>query len=216
MMPATELSPKQLNFARFSIVCLEIIKLPLIDILNIFIKPKDLSTAIKANRYLLSGNVYSNLNRHQQNKCLLCPNQLPNYSNFDISLLYKLIRYLCPQLKPNNNWGKTPTINDTDVGDDIERIRELRNKSFGHIESAKFKNNKFKRLWDHAKGILERLERYTKQNGCNSDYIQQFEDLGRKTLTFDEYTTQKKRSEGRHSSLQYLFYQYFEKTLCIT
>lgn len=204
MMSAIKLSQKQLNFARFSIACLDIIKLPLIDILNLFIKPTDLSTTIK-NKCpdLLNGNINTKLNPHQKKKCGLSSSKNPNYSKFDISLLYKLIRNLCPQLQPKNNWGITPTINDTGVGDDIERIRELRNKCVGHIESAKLKNSKFYRLWDHAKQIIERLEMYTKQHGCNPDYIQQFEKLERKDLTFDEYMTQMKRSEGRHCNLRY-------------
>lgn len=53
-------------------------------------------------------------------------------------------------------------INDIDVGDDIEWIREFRNKCFGYIELVKFKNSKFKRFWDYVKGILERFERYMK------------------------------------------------------
>lgn len=202
-MSARELTQNQLNFARFSIVCLDILKLPLIDILNLFIKPTKLHINIRNCHDLINGNANTKLNRHQQKKCCLHSSQNPNYSKFDISLLYKLMRNLCPQLQPKNNWGNTPTQNDTGVGDDIERIRELRNKGFGHIESAKLKNRKFNGLWDYAKKILERLEMYTKQHGCDPDYIQQFEDLGRKALTIDEYLTQKKRSEGRHCNLQY-------------
>lgn len=65
-------------------------------------------------------------------------------------------------MKFNNNWGNILIINDIDVGDDIEWIREFRNKCFGYIELVKFKNSKFKRFWDYVKGILERFERYMK------------------------------------------------------
>lgn len=196
MMAATDLSQKQLNFARFSIVCLDIIKLPLIDILDQSIKPKDLSKNIHACRDLLNGEF--KLKYHEKRLCCLYSSKDPIYNKFDISLLYKLMRNLCPQLQPTNNWGQKLSESDVNVGDDIERIRDLRNKNLGHRKSAKIKNSKFTRIWDLAKRIIQRLESYTKSLGCNPDYVKQFEDLERNTLTFDEYITQKNRLRGKH------------------
>lgn len=101
-MTTRDLSQKQLNFARVSIVCVDIVKLPLKDILNIFIKPTELVNNIKACQSLLDGEF--KLNPDQRRKCSLNSTNLPDYSNFDVTLLYKLIRHLCPDpsLGPTN------------------------------------------------------------------------------------------------------------------
>lgn len=44
----------------------------------------------------------------------------------DISLMYLLIKSLWKDA-PINGWGKSPTENDTQPADDIERIRRYRN-----------------------------------------------------------------------------------------
>lgn len=204
-MAATNISQQQLSFTRFSIVCHDIIKLPLIDILDHFIKPTELSTEIHACRDLLRGNLNKRLNRHQKKKCRLTSSTNPNYSTFDISLLYKLVRNLCSELKPENNWGKYPKKDDKGVVDDIERVKELRN-DIAHIKSAELPDGKFQRRWNNTKQIIQRLENYTRSLGCNPDYVKKFEDLGRKTFTFDEYITQNQRLEGSHYNLQYRFY----------
>lgn len=200
-MTARDLSQTQINFARISIICVDIIKLPLEDILNIFIKPTELKNKINACQSLLKGEF--KLNPDQTKKCCIRSSSLPNYSKFDVTLLYKLIRNLCPSLGPTNKWGIQPTKNEVCVGDDIERIRYLRNTFFAHTESAEISNDDFQKLWDNAKCVINRCQKYTTNNGCTSDYIKMLNDLERQTLTFEEYTSRKKRSGGKHCNLQY-------------
>lgn len=197
-MTARHLSQKQLNFARISIVCVDIIKLPLEDILNIFIKPTELVKNINACQSLLTGKF--KLNPDQKTKCCFNSTNLPDYSRFDVSLLYKLIRNLCPDpsLGPTSKWGITPTKNDVCVVDDIERIRELRNASFAHTKSAEISDDDFKKFWHDAKCIISRCQQFTTSKGCNKDYNQMLIDLERRTLTFDEYISRRERSGGKH------------------
>lgn len=68
-MTSETLSPTQLNFARFSILCVDIITLPLKDILDKSVKPADLYNRIKACPPLLTG-IYK-LNPDQKKKMLL-------------------------------------------------------------------------------------------------------------------------------------------------
>lgn len=195
-MAVTHLSQKQLNFARLSTVCVDIIKLPLIDILNIYIKPSDLDKHIKGCRSLLTGEY--RLNPDQQRKCCYNSSNVPDYSEFDVTLLYKLIRNLCPSLEPTNKWGNKPTEYNLCVGDDIERIRILRNKYFAHSALAEISDDEFKELWNDATRIIQRCQHFTTSNGCQSDYNQMLKDLGRNNLTFNEYTSLKERSGGKH------------------
>lgn len=199
MMTAPSLSQKQLNFARFSIVCVDVIKLPLKDILNIYFKPTKLEKNIKACPSLCTGEY--KLNPDQQRKCCFNSSNFPDYSKFDVSLLYKLIRNLCPTLEPTNKWGNKPTVNDVGVGDDIERIRVLRNAYFAHTESAEISDDDFKKLWQDAKCVINRCQQFTTSKGCKTDYNQMLTDLERQTLTFKEYTSGKEHSGGKHCYL---------------
>lgn len=198
-MAAPNLSQKQLNFARLSIVFVDIIKLPLIDILKIFIKPAELEKSIKGCPSLLTGK--DKLNPDQQKKCCFYSFKLPDYSKFDVTLLYKLIRNLCPTLEPTNKWGARPTVNDVCVGDDIERIRELRNVCFAHTVSAEISDDDFKKLWNYAKCMIQRCQHFTTSKGCVTDYNQMIVDLERKTLTFDEYISYREHSGGKSCNL---------------
>lgn len=194
-MTSTTLSKKQLNFARFSILCVDIITLPLKDILDIFVKPADLDKKIKACPPLLTG-IYK-LNPDEKKKCCYNSSNTPDYSTFDITLLYKLIRYLCPSLEPPNKWGTKPTVNDVSIGDDIERIRELRNKRFAHPKCGKISDDDFMELWSDAKHIIQRCQHFTTSRGCNTDYNQMIVDLQKRTLTFDEYISIVECSGGK-------------------
>lgn len=64
-MTSRGLTQRQLNFARVSKVCIDIIKLPLEDILNIFIKPTELIKNIKACQSLLTGKFRLNQDQTQ-------------------------------------------------------------------------------------------------------------------------------------------------------
>lgn len=201
MMASPTLSQTQLNFARFSIVCVDIIKLPLNDILNIFVKPNNLEKNIKACQSLLTGD--HKLYQDQKRKCCYNSKNVPDYSTFDVTLLYKLIRNLCPTLEPTNKWGNKPKVTNLSVGDDIERIRELRNTYFAHSESAEISNDHFKQLWNDAKSMIQRCQKFTESKGCKPDYNQKIAALERKALTFAEYISYKERSAGKHNNLQY-------------
>lgn len=92
-------SPKEKQYFQcVAEASLDLIKLPLIDILFSKIKPKDLLLQINSNCYLTN-----NLRQDQQNLCKLQP---PDHRKFDVTLLYTLIRNLCPGLEPTKGWGK--------------------------------------------------------------------------------------------------------------
>lgn len=190
MMALTTLSQKQLNFARFSILCVDIVKLPLVDILDIFVKPNELVRNIRKCHSLKTGEHKLNAKQWAECRCSDLSTiviDYPNYKDFDVTLLYKLIRNLCPSLEPTNKWGNKPTRKDLSVGDDIERIRELRNACFAHTESAEISNDDFEELWKAAKSMIFRLQDFTTSKGVDADYIQRILNLQRKALTFKEY-----------------------------
>lgn len=135
-MTSTNLSPKQLNFAQISIVCVDILKQCLIDILDIHIKPKDFSQKIHLSQSLKGGK--DKLNSEQRDLCCFSSLGVPDYNKFDVTLLYRLIRNLCTTLKPSKDWGKEPKTTDLKIGDDIERIRLLETNTMRTPNLLKF------------------------------------------------------------------------------
>lgn len=49
------------------------------------------------------------------------------YNSLDISVFYKIIRFFGLLSTPNQRWGNRPALGDISKGDDVERMRLLRN-----------------------------------------------------------------------------------------
>lgn len=154
------------NFMCFAIACVDLINLPLIDILTDCIKPEKLYNKL-SNSSLTTGR--NKLRKDQLKICFIPPPELPNYKGFDVSLLYTLIRNLCPSVKPTQEWGIEPIDSDTEVGDDIERLRLFRNTYYGHADSTIIPDDVFEDLWTGLKSVIQRLQIYT-TNWRTTDY----------------------------------------------
>lgn len=193
IMTYTNLSPKQLNFAHLVLACVDVIKQPLTDILDIYIKPSNLCKKVKQCNDLMSGR----LNSEQQKKCGFTSPHIPDYSQFDVTLLYTLIRNLCPRsLTPTNGWANPPQATDTQLGDDIERIRQFRN-NVAHVNSGELDDAEFEGIWSDLEDVVKRIQSFTTANGCSSDYLQQLANLKGRTVEIDEYTAVIKSLEGK-------------------
>ena len=82
-----------------------------------------------------------------------------NYKDCDTTLLYILLRNLNRGLVvPSNNWGKPVKCNDVTVGDDVERLRCLRNDVYGHAHSAQLNINDYTNFLLEANDILTRFD----------------------------------------------------------
>lgn len=155
------------NFICFAIACVDLINLPLIDILTDCIKPEKLYSNLSNSSSLTTGK--NKLRQEQLNICFIPPPKLPNYKDFDVSLLYTLIRNLCPSVKPTQGWGIEPIDSNTQVGDDIERLRLFRNTYYGHADSTIIPDDVFEDLWTGLKSVIQRLQIYT-TNWRTTDY----------------------------------------------
>lgn len=172
-------SPKEKQYFQcVAEASLDLIKLPLIDILFSKIKPKDLLLQINSNCYLTN-----NLRQDQQNLCKLQP---PDHRKFDVTLLYTLIRNLCPGLEPTKGWGKNPGPNDTRIGDDIERLKSFRNNSYAHLSSAAIPDHKFENFWKTLKPVLNRLMAHPE---CRVDYEREMIEIKRSIFLQEKFDT---------------------------
>lgn len=164
-------SNDQRNFECVTVASVDFIKLPLKDILESLIQPVDLYKGIKSCPALLSGKY--KLRQDQLKLCVPQPKAIPDYSKFDVTLLYTLIRNLCPSLKPTKGWGKDPDDADIQIGDDIERLRLFRNNYHAHADSAAISDADFKDIWKNLNSVVNRIQKYTYKKGHNVDYEQE-------------------------------------------
>lgn len=138
---------------------LELINLPLIDILATYVKDVDLFNRINSCPNLLSGRY--KLRIDQQKICYLTPPAVPDYKKFDVTLLYTLIRNLCPSLRPTQGWGYEPKTTDTQLGDDIERLRLFRNNYCAHAVFEEIPDTEFEILWRNLQSVINRIQSKT-------------------------------------------------------
>lgn len=98
-----------------------------------------------------------------------------NYSDFDITLLYSLLRNVC-QITPHiNGWGNDPSPNDRSVSANIERIRLKRNK-YGHSSKPLITEKEFKKTFQEISQIIQELEEYLETSSTDyHDEVQKIE-----------------------------------------
>ena len=82
----------------------------------------------------------------------------PNINDFDITLLFGLLRNICGLSPPSTTgWDKWPTLPDLSVEADIVRIKLFRNEHFGHRPQSAVCEADFRALWAEISLPLVRL-----------------------------------------------------------
>lgn len=108
-----------------------------------------------------------------------------NYSKFDITLLYSLLRNIC-QITPHvNGWGYYPSPADRSVSANIERIRLKRNE-YGHSSKPYITEKEFKKTFQEISQIAQELEHYLGTTSKYHDAVQEIE-----TCTMDPEESEK-------------------------
>lgn len=161
------------NFQCVTVASVGVIELPLRDILASHIQPKDLFQQIQSCSTI-------KLRPDQLKICLIPPPGVPDYNNFDVTLLYTLIRNLCSLPCPAQGWGNEPKASDTQLSDDIERLRLFRNNYYAHAESAVISDAVFEDVWKNLKLVFKRIQPKT---GCSVDYEEELIKIERSKFT---------------------------------
>lgn len=186
------------RFFRLSSVIIEELTSILQDLLHREIRPCQILNKVKQN-------IFKNLRPEQI--VLISNAKVNGYKEFDISLLYTLLRNHCPNIQhPTQNWGTSnmPAQSETTEGDDIERIRLIRNKLFGHISSPTISETDFKETWCLISEICKRMDNKipntlfmyaqrleeAKERAIDTDMEKKYIDK-MKELVEDEYTVKK-------------------------
>ena len=111
---------------------------------------------IKSNLQTLRGRVLT----HPEWNCLYNPSGPGTYgksTDFDISLLCKLLRAICSLTPPATGWDILPNSTDHSLEADLVRIKFYRNKIYGHNHSMEISNADFENLWMEISEALLRI-----------------------------------------------------------
>ncbi|XP_062568316.1 uncharacterized protein LOC134230492, partial [Saccostrea cucullata] len=153
-------TPETTNLARVARLILGPCTDLLRDILKRNIAPSNLSKTVKTwVDDIKKKKQNSSLNKQQI--ALIFP--LPtkhyggDYSDFDISLLYILLRNVCKIPPHNNGRGEEPDPTDNSVSANIERIRLTRNKYYGHAADFSLSDLNFIKEWQNIYNIAVEL-----------------------------------------------------------
>lgn len=90
-----------------------------------------------------------------------------DYSKFDITLLYFLLRNICTITPHSKQWGNSPLVSDRSVSANIERIRLTRNEYYGHYSSFSISKSDFEDKWKYLFQSVKELEKHI---GTSKDY----------------------------------------------
>ena len=101
----------------------------------------------------------------------------PNSINFDITLLFLLLRNICGLSPPLSGWDKMPPATDTSREANLARIKYYRNELYGHVATTGIPTPVFDVKWHEVSYVLVSLglsqsevDRL-KREPCGEDYI---------------------------------------------
>ena len=141
------------NYAQLSRAIVDLMTFILREILMLYILPADIETNA------LSSSKLNNLRAEQWD--LIHKANTNGYNDFDITLLYTLLRNLCASVpKPSTKWGRNdlPKNHEVTLGDDIERIRIVKNGLQSHIPTTILNDADFEDYWKILRDVCVRLD----------------------------------------------------------
>ena len=101
----------------------------------------------------------------------------PNSKNFDITLLFILLRNICPLHPPLSGWDRMPPKSDTSFEANLARIKYYRNELYGHVTTTGIQTSVFDVKWQEVSSVLVSLglsqsevDRL-KREPCGEDYV---------------------------------------------
>ncbi len=79
-------------------------------------------------------------------------------TDFDVTLLFRLLRNICNLVPPTTGWDVLPTSTDHSLAADLARIKYYRNAVYGHVkQEMEITDDKFPQLWKEISDALIRI-----------------------------------------------------------
>ena len=94
------------------------------------------------------------LNSNQWDKLFPSSGEAPDSRQFDITLLYVLLRDICGLTPPATGWDNLPLATDSTPEANLARIKYYRNQVYGHISSTSIEEAEFEMYWKEISNAL--------------------------------------------------------------
>ena len=116
--------------------------------------PSNLSTTLQnpATKKLLKA---AKVTKPQRDCLYPSPGMYGKSTDFDITLLFRLLRTICGLAPPVTGWDALPASTDDSLEADLARIKYYRNSIYGHVtENMEISDDEFLVLWREISGAL--------------------------------------------------------------
>ena len=86
------------------------------------------------------------------------PGEYGKSTDFDVTLLFRLLRTICGLAPPATGWDALPPSSDHSLTAELARIKYYRNSVYGHVnQSMEVTDDEFPSLWQEISGALVRI-----------------------------------------------------------
>ena len=174
-------------------------------VLDKYISPSNLQSTLNLHKGLLTGCPLS-----KQQKGILFPRgpilTMVSSKDFDISLLYTLLRNIAGIVPHGKRWGNNPSTGDTSLSACIETIRIARNNLNGHNLTGKMCDSDFNDVWSTLKLAVTEIE-ISELSGTS--FVQEVDKLLRADMdpvTSQQYIEEIKRMELEEYEIKKVIY----------
>ena len=119
--------------------------------------PSNLSTTLQnpATKKLLKA---AKLTKPQRDCLYPSPGMYGKSTDFDITLLFRLLRTICGLAPPVTGWDALPASTDDSLEADLARIKYYRNSMYGHVtENMEISDDEFSVRWREVSEALVRV-----------------------------------------------------------
>ena len=126
------------------------------EIFDVFCPPSNLPTILKkpATKKQLKS---AKLTKPQWDCLYPSPGVYGESVDFDVTLLFRLLRTICNLIRPATGWDALPTNTDRSLAADLARIKYYRNSVYGHGNMEIIDDFEFLSLWQEISGALVRI-----------------------------------------------------------
>ncbi|XP_061176257.1 uncharacterized protein LOC133185183 [Saccostrea echinata] len=168
---------KLIRYCKIIIAISQVLTLTLRDLLKTKIPPRHIFETVNRGSKKQKDNV------RQQFELIQKAANDNDYCSLDITLLYCLLQNFTDIPEPTNGWGREPRAGFIRVGDNIERVRFIRNNSY-HVQWLdQLTGEKFEEIRTYMIGICERM---TRQVGGDLNYAEILLEILERHLIFDD------------------------------
>ena len=190
-------SPEKDNFQRLARLLFCGGKNLLKEVFDSFIPPIALPGVLKG----LLGKPRCPFNARECSHLNPSPDDYGTSANFDITLLFKLVRHLCNIPVPATGWDNLPNSTDKTLSADLARIKFYRNKICHDNNNMEIDDATFQNWWQEISEAIVRIaESISDETG--NEWKARINGLLKDSLTADDHVTIQKGLQDVKRELQ--------------